>query len=184
MEISPEDIIEKKIRVLLELRGYKQLEREESRDGVYIKAEKRDGEKILIWAIPTEGTTGKDIILRFKKRINEEGAKEGILLTNGRYTVSAISEAEKRNIELIPQNFPTFNIFEHVLVPKHEILTPQEREALLKKYRVKPYQIPNIRASDPVVRAIGAKPGDILRIYRKSPTAGTYISYRYVVEDQ
>jgi len=34
-----------------------------------------------------------------------------------------------------------------------------------------------------VVRVIGAKPGDILRITRKSPTAGVYISYRYVIED-
>ncbi|HIE14903.1 TPA: DNA-directed RNA polymerase subunit H [Candidatus Bathyarchaeota archaeon] len=116
--------------------------------------------------------------------MREEEFKNGIIITNGRYTISAVSEAKKSRIELIPHNFPTFNIFEHVLVPKHEILTPEEREELLKKYRVKPYQIPNIRASDPVVRVIGAKPGDILRIYRKSPTAGIYVSYRYVVEDQ
>ncbi|RJS68128.1 DNA-directed RNA polymerase subunit H [Candidatus Bathyarchaeota archaeon] len=83
----------------------------------------------------------------------------------------------------MPRNFPTFNIFKHTLVPKHEILTPEEKEELLKKYRVKPYQIPIIKASDPVVRVIGAKPGDILRITRKSPTAGVYISYRYVIED-
>ena len=52
----------------------------------------------------------------------------------------------------------------------------------MKKYRVKPYQLPRIKASDPVVRAIGAKPGDILKIIRDSPTAGKYVSYRYVIE--
>ena len=52
----------------------------------------------------------------------------------------------------------------------------------MEKYKVKPYQIPQIKSTDPAVKAIGAKPGDILRIIRKSKTAGRHISYRYVVE--
>ncbi|MEM3054716.1 MAG: DNA-directed RNA polymerase subunit H [Candidatus Bathyarchaeia archaeon] len=85
-------------------------------------------------------------------------------------------------MELLPKTFPVFDIFEHKLVPKHEILTQEEREKVLAEYRVKPYQLPQIKASDPAVKAIGAKPGDILRIIRKSPTAGEHIAYRYVVE--
>ncbi|MEM2104744.1 MAG: DNA-directed RNA polymerase subunit H [Candidatus Bathyarchaeia archaeon] len=75
-----------------------------------------------------------------------------------------------------------FDIFEHALVPKHEILKGEEREKLLLQYKVKPYQLPQIKASDPAAKAIGAKPGDILRIVRKSPTAGEHTAYRYVVE--
>lgn len=177
------EILEKKLKVLLELRGYRLLERKDYDGGAYITVEHKD-EKILIWAISSRTTVGKDMIVRFKKRIDEdETLKRGIIITNGRYTVSAKSEAQKEGIELIPQNFPTFNVFEHALVPKHEILTPEEREEILKKYKVKPYQIPNISASDLIVRVIGARPGDILRITRKSPTAGVYVSYRYVVED-
>ncbi|MEM3726026.1 MAG: DNA-directed RNA polymerase subunit H [Candidatus Bathyarchaeia archaeon] len=82
----------------------------------------------------------------------------------------------------MPKTFPVFDIFEHVLVPKHEILTEEERKQVLAQYRVQPYQLPQIKASDPAVKAIGAKPGDILRIVRKSPTAGEHIAYRYVVE--
>ncbi|MDH5782835.1 MAG: DNA-directed RNA polymerase subunit H [Candidatus Bathyarchaeota archaeon] len=78
--------------------------------------------------------------------------------------------------------FPSFNIFDHVLVPMHEIVKPDEREKLLKEYRVQPYQFPLLKASDPAVMAIGAKPGDIVRIIRDSPTAGRYVSYRYVIE--
>ncbi|MEM3566267.1 MAG: DNA-directed RNA polymerase subunit H [Candidatus Bathyarchaeia archaeon] len=85
-------------------------------------------------------------------------------------------------MELLPKTFPVFDIFEHKLVPKHEILTPEEREKVLAQYRVKPYQLPQIKASDPAAKAIGAKPGDILRIIRKSPTAGEHVAYRYVVE--
>lgn len=75
-----------------------------------------------------------------------------------------------------------FNVLSHVLVPKHERLTPEEREELLKKYGVKPYQLPQMLSSDPVAKAIGAVPGDVLRITGRSPTAGTSVFYRYVVE--
>ena len=73
------------------------------------------------------------------------------------------------------------NILEHILVPKHEVLDYKEALEVLKKLGVKPEQLPWIRASDPVVRLIGAKPGDIIRIIRKSPTAGESVAYRYVV---
>ncbi|MEM3536500.1 MAG: DNA-directed RNA polymerase subunit H [Candidatus Bathyarchaeia archaeon] len=85
-------------------------------------------------------------------------------------------------MELLPKTFPAFDIFEHKLVPRHEILTEEERQQVLAQYKVQPYQLPQIKASDPAVKAIGAKPGDMLKIIRKSPTAGEHIAYRYVVE--
>ncbi len=73
------------------------------------------------------------------------------------------------------------NILEHELVPKHEVLSPEEALKVLKELGVQPWQLPWISANDPVVKAIGAKPGDIIRIIRKSPTAGVSVAYRYVV---
>lgn len=72
-------------------------------------------------------------------------------------------------------------ILEHELVPRHEIVLVEEGLEVLKKYGVKPEQLPWIKASDPVAKAIGAKPGDIVRIIRKSPVEGEVIVYRYVV---
>lgn len=74
-----------------------------------------------------------------------------------------------------------FNVLEHELVPPHEIVPPEESAKILRQLGVAPYQLPWIRVTDPVARAIGAKPGDIIRILRKSPTAGETIAYRYVV---
>ncbi|MEM2082052.1 MAG: DNA-directed RNA polymerase subunit H [Candidatus Bathyarchaeia archaeon] len=82
----------------------------------------------------------------------------------------------------MPKSFPVFDIFEHDLVPRHEILSEKEKEQLLAQYKVQPYQIPQIKANDPAVKVIGAKPGDILKITRRSQTAGEYVAYRYVVE--
>lgn len=178
-----DDIMERKVSVLINLRGYRLLARKVGKRGIYLTVKDRSGRKITIYAVPSGGTVGADYVEQLKRRMKSDNSEYGIMITNGNYTDRAKTEAQKSGIELIPSNFPTFNIFEHVLVPKHEILTPEEREEVLKKYRVKPYQIPHIKASDPIVRVIGAKPGDILRIIRKSPTAGEYISYRYVVED-
>jgi DNA-directed RNA polymerase subunit H len=75
------------------------------------------------------------------------------------------------------------NILEHELVPKHEVLSPEEARKVLEELGVEPWQLPWMSANDPVVRAIGAKPGDIVRIIRKSPTAGLSIAYRYVVPE-
>lgn len=72
-------------------------------------------------------------------------------------------------------------ILEHELVPKHVIVDINEGIKILKQYGVKPEQLPWLRASDPVARAIGAKPGDIVKIVRRSPTGGEVVVYRYVV---
>jgi DNA-directed RNA polymerase subunit H len=142
----------------------------------------KDKKKALIWCIPTEGAVGIQYINQLKKAMKEADIERGIIVTSGRYTQAAKVNAKKKGIELIPRNFPSFNIFDHEFVPKHEILTFEEREKVLAKYRVKPYQLPRIKASDPAAKAIGAKPGDLLRIIRESPTAGRCVAYRYVVE--
>ena len=75
------------------------------------------------------------------------------------------------------------DILKNIYVPEHVILSPDEAKAVLEKYHVRPEQLPKIRATDPVVRRIGAKPGDILKIIRKSETAGYVEYYRMVVEE-
>jgi DNA-directed RNA polymerase subunit H len=42
--------------------------------------------------------------------------------------------------------------------------------------------LPKIKTSDVVVKQIDAKPGDVIKIIRKSLTAGKAVSYRLVIE--
>ncbi|MCD6529946.1 DNA-directed RNA polymerase subunit H [Candidatus Bathyarchaeota archaeon] len=111
-----------------------------------------------------------------------KNAKRGIIIAQSVYTHAAGVGSKEKNIELISRDFPSFYLFDHILVPKHEILKEKDKEDLLKKYKIKPYQLPKIKSSDPAARAIGARPGDVIKITRDSPTAGRYVSYRYVIE--
>ncbi len=70
----------------------------------------------------------------------------------------------------------------HTLVPEHIILSEKEKKELLKEYDIRPDQLPRIFANDSAVISIGAKPGQIVKIIRKSPTAKYAIAYRLVVK--
>jgi DNA-directed RNA polymerase subunit H len=78
---------------------------------------------------------------------------------------------------------PSYDVFKHELVPKHILLSPDEAKSVLERYHIKPFQLPYVKSSDPAVRKIGAKPGDIVKVIRISQTAGESDFYRYVVEE-
>ncbi len=75
-----------------------------------------------------------------------------------------------------------FDVLTHELVPDHILLTEEETQELLKKYSITRGQLPKIKSSDVVVKQIGAKPGDVLKIIRKSLTAGKAVAYRLVID--
>lgn len=81
--------------------------------------------------------------------------------------------ATKRNPVLVP---------DHVYVPKHEIMTIKEAEDILIKFNCKLTELPLIFVNDPAIIGLGVKPGDMIKITRKSATAGESMYYRYVVE--
>ncbi len=81
--------------------------------------------------------------------------------------------ASKKNPILVP---------DHVYVPKHEIISKNEANEVLEKFNCKPSELPLIFVTDPAIVGLGVKPGDVIKITRKSSTAGQSLYYRYVVE--
>ena len=77
-----------------------------------------------------------------------------------------------------------FNIFDHILVPKHVLLTPEEVTNVLKKFNITLNQLPKISVKDPVVKTLDAKKGDVIKILRKSQTAGISEFFRIVVGEE
>ncbi len=178
-----ETIEERKAEVLIKLRKYKLIEKEKFEGAyAYIIDIPQDKEKAIVWCILGEATVGIAAMNTLYKVMKEKELDRAIVVTEGRYTHAVKLGAKKKKVELLPKSFPVFDIFEHALVPFHEILSEKEKNALLAQFKVKPYQMPQIKSGDPAVKAIGAKPGDVLKITRKSTTAGEHITYRYVVE--
>jgi DNA-directed RNA polymerase subunit H len=174
---------ERKAEVLIKLRGYKLVKKQKHEDAIgYIIEIPKEKQKALVWCVPGETTVGINSINRLGKAMKDADVERGIIVTDGRYTHAVKQGAKKKKIELLPKTFPAFDIFQHKLVPKQEILTEEEKTELLTKFKVQPYQLPQISSVDPTVKAIGARPGDVLRVIRRSPTAGEHIAFRYVVE--
>lgn len=73
------------------------------------------------------------------------------------------------------------SVLNHELVPKHEILPTKEKKELLERFKITKEQLPKILEADPVAKEIKAKKWDILKITRKSETAGETVYYRLVV---
>jgi DNA-directed RNA polymerase subunit H (RpoH/RPB5) len=73
-------------------------------------------------------------------------------------------------------------VTDHVLVPKHEILSEEEKKEILARFNATEEQFPFLFDVDPVAREINAKPGDMVKITRVSDTAGETTYYRFVVE--
>ena len=54
----------------------------------------------------------------------------------------------------------------------------------MEKYNIQPEQLPKILDTDPVIISIGAKPGQIVKVVRKSQTAKYATAYRIVTESE
>jgi len=89
---------------------------------------------------------------------------------------------EKRKLRVSFFSIDTLvvNPLKHVLVPKHEILPPDQHADLMQSmYITAKSKFPEIKFHvDPIARCIGAVPGDIVKIIRPSPSAGESVIYR------
>ena len=70
---------------------------------------------------------------------------------------------------------------EHELIPVHEKISAEEKDTLLRRYNVSLLEMPKIKSDDPAIEHLNVKRGDVIRILRKSRTAGTAVFYRVVV---
>jgi len=74
-----------------------------------------------------------------------------------------------------------FNVTKHLLVPKHAKLSDKEKNELFERYNASETELPKILKTDPAIKHLKVEAGDIIKVERKSHTAGEAAFYRVVV---
>ena len=74
-----------------------------------------------------------------------------------------------------------FEVTKHILVPKHVVVSEKEKKVLFEKYNITLRELPKILTTDPALKSLKVKAGDIIKIIRTSPTAGETMYYRGVI---
>lgn len=171
---------EKRADLIIKYRKLK-IDKEEREGDIVMYYLSHEDTKFVMMVLIGQRTIGIAFVRDLKGIVEEEGADKGILVGDGKYTYSAKSNAPNLGVELIPPTLPVFDVFDHVFVPKAEIVSGDEKQKLVEAYHAQLYQFPWIKATDPVSIILGARPGDVIKITADSETAGVSESYRYVV---
>ncbi len=75
-----------------------------------------------------------------------------------------------------------FKVDKHILTPKHVKIGDKEKAQLFEKYHVTSKEMPKMLKTDSAIKELEPKPGDVIKIIRKSATAGESYFYRVVVD--
>ena len=138
-----------------------------------------------IWVeFSSDSSIGIKQMRAFAQHISQHNFYTGILVTQQNITSAAlkiIQVLRPRIVETFLEQDLLVNITHHELVPQHILLSHEEKKKLLERYRLKETQLPRIQTLDPVARYLGLQRGDVVKIIRKSETAGRYASYRWAI---
>ena len=138
---------------------------------------KKDNFKKIFYNYVDTIDTPFKIILISKQILTEQDRKKILtqLVPNELEEIGRNIEVELFN-ELELQYDPTL----HDLVPKHIILTKEEKKNVLQQFNLTLSQLPKLSNTDVIARYYNMKNGDLIKIIRTSPSAGKCITYRAV----
>ncbi|CAK5268637.1 unnamed protein product [Mycena citricolor] len=129
-----------------------------------------------------EKNVGVKTMRKLLSILEEKSIQRGIIVFPQTMTSSArkviTAMAATYRLEEFSESDLLVNIVHHTLVPRHDVLSPEQKKLLLEKYRLKETQLPRIQLADPVARYYGLRRGQVVKITRPSETSGRYASYR------
>ena len=144
-----------------------------------------DAEDQLFVFLPDDDKVGVKTIKQYCEMMKEASVSHAILVVKQGVTPFAKTALQEMASTYLIEHFRDaellVDVTEHRLVPAHALLSPEDRQALLDRYRLRAEQLPRIQRTDPVARYYGLKVGDVVKIVRPSETAGRYVTYRVCI---
>lgn len=116
-------------------------------------------------------------------RIKEQNLSRLILILQGKIMSRAresIKEIFTFQVEIFQITELLVNITKHVLKPKHEVLTAEEKAKLLKEYNVEDSQLPRMLETDAVARYYGLGKGTVVKVTYDNELTGNHVTYRCI----
>jgi DNA-directed RNA polymerase subunit H (RpoH/RPB5) len=117
-----------------------------------------------------------------RKLLEDEAPEVFIVITRDKPTHPGRKGVDElgKDVQFFDVRELQYNVSHHHQVPPHmPIRDDAEIEEIVRRYRLKSrFHIPLILSGDPMARYLALKHGQVVRITRASPSAGTYIMYR------
>ena len=144
-----------------------------------------DAEDQLFVFLPDDDKVGVKTIKQYCEMMKEASVSHAILVVKQGVTPFAKTALQEMASTYLIEHFRDaellVDVTEHRLVPAHALLSPEDRQALLDRYKLRAEQLPRIQRTDPVARYYGLRVGDVVKIVRPSETAGRYVTYRVCI---
>ncbi|KAG8648985.1 DNA-directed RNA polymerases IV and V subunit 5B isoform X2 [Manihot esculenta] len=114
--------------------------------------------------------------------VNRESLAGLILILQNQITNQALKSVDlfSFKVEIFQITDLLVNITKHVLKPKHEVLTDQEKQKLLEKYSIEEKQLPRLLKGDAIVRYYGLEKGQVVKVTYCEDITESHVTYRCV----
>jgi DNA-directed RNA polymerase subunit H (RpoH/RPB5) len=95
-----------------------------------------------------------------------------------------VSDRTNALVQIFELRHLQFDISKHRKVPRHRIISDDERTKMLKEFNIQtPTFLPKIDCQDPMAKWIGARPGDVVEVDGLCESSGLNKRFRYCVAD-
>ena len=113
-----------------------------------------------------------------KKTISKKATTKPTTKKAAKKAVKVVKKAAKKAAKV-----KDTSLLVHDFVPLHEKISAKEAEELFEFHNITIKELPKILKKDPAIRHLNAEENDIIKITRKSPTAGVSVFYRGVINE-
>lgn len=143
---------------------------------------------VVFYANPTPMAKGGVSVVRTLSQFLQERAVSVAILLCDAVTTGANAMLFEMRTRREPRQYVTplspkmlqYDIFDHVCVPHHRLLSPKEACSVLVERNLKLEMLPIIFTHDPMCLYFGGLPGDVFEIIRNRPNVGFHTYYRRV----